>query len=925
MAASIPAPTPFLANCGSPTVPWSRWIKAFEFYYEAAQFKEPEGKEEAKPLKKSLLLHLLGFEGQRVARARQAIKENDTFAATKAELEKIFGEKPNVMVARYRFRQRQQLPGEDVKTFVAALRELTELCNYGAIQDDLIRDQLAEKTSNPRIRERLLTEKVEDLNLAKALSIAVSIEEASKEAKAMAPSTSSTAAVQSIRQPRGQKVAAKGRHRPAPAGRTAKPGGACTRCGRDHGPTTPCPAKGKTCEACGKKNHFRSCCRSQQAAVNAADEVITVYAVPGGDREVRATLELGPDRTAVSLMVDCGARVSLLSRQTADRISGAVTSPTTTKLRAYGGLPIQLSGVTELEVRYGEKAMQHRFFVAPGGDNIVGRDLMEKLGFRVDLSGQPPGIAEVSDLTADLQARYPTTFSGAIGCCTGAVHQPKVDPAVRPVQQPLRRLPLMRQEQVGAELDKMEKDGIIERVNASEWVSNLVVTAKKDGSIRICVDVREPNKALIVDKHPMPQLDEIASKIKKGRGRVFSKIDLKSGYMQMQLHESSRNLTAFITHKGLFRYRRVPFGLASAPAAFQRMLDDQAADLDGVEHILDDFIVYGRSEEEHDRRLEKLLQRLEDKGMTVNKQKCAFKQKEVEFFGFVISEAGIRPTESATAAIRDIRQPGDQKALKSFLGAANFLMRFVPHYADITEPLRRLLKADSNFDWTPECQRAFEAVKDAISKAPTLAHFDPKADTIVTTDASAKAIGAQLSQIQDGVERPVAFAARALTTTEQRYAANEREALASLWAMEKWHFYLYGRHFELRTDHQALQQLLLGPTGTGHRPLRIHRWCDRLLQYDFHVRYLPGNSNYVADLLSRWSSGSELNLIHLPDTPGPRVKAVTLEALTAGTAADETLRTAIRSVISGRWPADIDDVELRALWKVREQLSVWNN
>lgn len=192
--------------------------------------------------------------------------------------------------------------------------------------------------------------------------------------------------------------------------------------------------------------------------------MITVYAVPGGDREVRATLELGQDRTAVSLMVDCGAKVSLLSRQTTDRIAGAVTSPTTTKLRAYGGLPIQLSGVTELEVRYGDKAMQHRFFVAPGGDNIIGRDLMEKLGFRVDLSGQLPGIAAVSDLTADLQARYPATFSGAIGCCAGAVHQPKVDPAVRPIQQPLRRLPLMRQEQVGAELDKMEKDGIIERV-----------------------------------------------------------------------------------------------------------------------------------------------------------------------------------------------------------------------------------------------------------------------------------------------------------------------------------------------------------------------------------------------------------------------------------------------------------------------------
>ena len=452
----------------------------------------------------------------------------------------------------------------------------------------------------------------------------------------------------------------------------------------------------------------------------------------------------------------------------------------------------------------------------------------------------------------------------------------------------------------------------------------MVVGRRKSGALRICTDVRQANRAIIMDKYPMPQLEDITVRIKADDAQVFSKVDLKAGYMQLDLAEDARDLTAFITHQGLYRYKRVCFGLSSAPAAFQRALHDITSDLVGTVHILDDILIFS-SESDHDERLTALLDRLKERGITVNVDKCEFKKKELDFFGFKINKYGVQPTESHIEAILKIQVPKDVKSLRSFLGATNFLAKFVARYADMTEPLRKLLKTDGIWSWTEECQNAFETLKTAIAKPPVLAHFDPASPTILTTDASAVALGAQLSQLQDGVERPIAFAARSLTETERNYATNEREALAALWAMEKWHFFLYGRAFEVRIDHQSLKQLL-SAGGSGHKPLRLHRWCNRLSQYNFSVQHIPGEQNCMADLLSRWSSGAELaDRKDEQDIMAvmTRQRISNFEDIKDAMAQEECLQQVLEYVKSD-WPPEKHlNEEIRKYFKVRQHLTTW--
>lgn len=235
----------------------------------------------------------------------------------------------------------------------------------------------------------------------------------------------------------------------------------------------------------------------------------------------------------------------------------------------------------------------------------------------------------------------------------------------------------------------------------------------------------------------------------------------------------------------------------------------------------------------------------------INKEKSEFEKQEVDFVGHRISAKGVAPIHSHIEAITNIEAPKSLKQLRRLLGCAGYYRKFVPHYADIIEPLNELLRHDEDFRWSVDCKEAFESLKSALTSANVLAHIDPNLDTIVTTDASGVALGAVLSQIQiDSSERPVAFASRTLSSAERAYSVSEREALACMWACEHWHWFLYGRKFTIRTDHSALTTLLAGGT-KGRKPMRLLRWADRLNQYDFIVTYKPGVTNVVADMLSR--------------------------------------------------------------------------
>jgi RNase H-like domain found in reverse transcriptase/Integrase zinc binding domain/Integrase core domain len=346
-----------------------------------------------------------------------------------------------------------------------------------------------------------------------------------------------------------------------------------------------------------------------------------------------------------------------------------------------------------------------------------------------------------------------------------------------------------------------------------------------------------------------------------------------------------------------------------------------------VVNLLDDILIYGPTRVVHDQRLRAVLQRLSDHHATVNVEKTVIGASEVDFDGFSFSAGGVRPTASHTEALTQLKVPTNLKELRSFLGAVGFYMKFVDHYADIVEPLRNLQRQGVEWHWSHECQEAFDTVISSIVKTTSLNHFDVHATTtIVTTDASSVALGACLSQVVNGVERPVAFASRTLQSTERNYSATEREALACLWACEHWNFFLYGRKFLLHTDHQALQVMLMAP-GKGHRPLRLHRWADRILYYNPDIMYKSGERIAMADYLSRMSTDTrdtaDLSTVTVSSIFGSEDIPVVLETeLQAATANDPLLQMVLKYVQEGWCSRATLPAELKAYYDVRDTLSV---
>jgi hypothetical protein len=338
---------------------------------------------------------------------------------------------------------------------------------------------------------------------------------------------------------------------------------------------------------------------------------------------------------------------------------------------------------------------------------------------------------------------------------------------------------------------------------------------------------------------------------------------------------------------------------------------------------IDDIVVHGPDRTTHDQRLNEVFQRLRHHNLTVNAEKCTFAVNKVQFVGHWISGSGISPLSSNVEAVQRLSEPTTTAQVSSFLGMTNYYLRFMQGYADISAPLRSLLRKDAQWHWSMECQKAFDKLKQLITAAPILAHFSSEAETIVSCDASGLALGAVLSQIQGGQERPVAYASRALSPAEQKYAVGEREALACMWACEKWHVFLFGRKFLLRTDHQALISLL-SASGTGQRSLRLHRWTERLCRYTFRVEYRPGSSNQVADLLSRSPAPVEESVqetedsgecILLSSTWGP---SISQEQLEQESGVDVELQRVLKCTQEGWSGADVE--ELRPFWNVRDEL-----
>ena len=301
----------------------------------------------------------------------------------------------------------------------------------------------------------------------------------------------------------------------------------------------------------------------------------------------------------------------------------------------------------------------------------------------------------------------------------------------------------------------------------------------------------------------------------------FSKVDLKAGYHQILLDKESRSITTFITQRGLYRYKQLPFGISATSEVFQNAIQNALLGLARTCNITEDIIVWGSTDEEHDDRLNALFACLSSKGITVNPAKCLHKQDSLWFYGYTLTSQGLQADRKKIAAIQNTTVPQDVTKLGNFLGLVNYCDQFIRNFATLTAPLRELTKKGVKYEWTPAQQQAFEQVKDAIMADCLMGYYDPHKKTTLTVDASPYGLRAILSSVEkDGTARHVAYASCSLTEVEQKYSQTEKEALAVVWGCERFHMYLIGTKFDLFTDHKALEVIF---TPTSKPPARIER------------------------------------------------------------------------------------------------------
>ena len=430
----------------------------------------------------------------------------------------------------------------------------------------------------------------------------------------------------------------------------------------------------------------------------------------------------------------------------------------------------------------------------------------------------------------------------------------KIEEGTKPIFQRPYRIPQALEPEVKKMIDDMIASDIIEPTK-SAWNSPIVIIKKKGArGYRFCVDYRRVNQYLTPDNFPLPLIEESLDRL--GNRKIFSSLDFNSAYWAINLTEESKPLTAFTADNNHFQFRRMPFGIKTAPNCFQKIMNS----LFGGHHFclvyLDDLLVMSESHEEHLEHLEKLFKIISNAGLKLHPGKCSFMKDEIRYLGYIISKEGLHVDPDKTETIRKYPMPTNAKEVKMFLGLASFYRKFIKNFSEKVAPLNKLTHKDVDFVISEEVERSFKNLKEDLISTPVLAFPDFTKQFIVSTDASAIALGAVLSQVINNEEHPIAYASRSLNATEAKRSACEIELMAVLFALKKFRPYVYGRHFVLYSDNKALTWLrnMKDPSS------KLLRWSLKIADFDFEVKHRPGTQNKHCDALSRINIATSFNV-----------------------------------------------------------------
>ena len=438
-------------------------------------------------------------------------------------------------------------------------------------------------------------------------------------------------------------------------------------------------------------------------------------------------------------------------------------------LKPYAGDRLRPKGVIRAHVCYnGQEFEAGAYVVDSDGLALFGCDWLQNIVFdwcslhniKANVTSAPLSDGTRWPLDAR-RLRYAAVFGSDRGHLQPSCGHLTLRDGAQPKFLKARPMPYALRDRVGLELDRLEQDGILTKVSHSDWATPVVPIPKKDGSVHICGDFKVTvNPQLKVDQYPLPRIDDIFASL--GGGKHFSKIDLRSAYLQMEMDDESKTLLTLNTHKGLYRLNRLAFGIASAPAIWQRVMD-QLSGIPKTQCIIDHIIVTGETDDEHLRNLEMVLQRLLDAGLQAHPAKTRFFDAKTEYCGHAVSADGLHKLPAKVDVIHDAPQPTNVSQFRSFLGLVNYYARFLPNLSTTLHPLNRLLQHNTSWHWTDACTAAFDEVKRQIGSDLVLTHFHPDLPLHVASDASPYGLGAVLSHsMPDGTERPIAFASRTL-------------------------------------------------------------------------------------------------------------------------------------------------------------------
>ena len=685
---------------------WSKWKRRFQQYRLAAGLSEKSG-----PRQVSTLLYCMGETSEDVLDAT-GIEEKDKEDYDKVikQFDDHFQVRKNLIMERAHFNTMKQANGESVELFITALHQAASSCEFGTMKDQMIRDRLVVGVSDRSLSQKLQLE--ENLTLDKAKHLVRQHETVKGQGSSPKPEvTTEETTLDSMHMRQKKKHTATGQRQPTPQKRSTAP---CKRCGQGPHPFPECPAKNATCLKCLRTGHYTAYCLSKTVA-ELTNSLSTNAEDPNGDLYLDNietiggqawTEEIAINKQKVTFKVDTGAEVTAVPESTWSKLKlPTALQKSKRSLCGPDQKSLQVMGEASVILSWQQNSCQQTVYIIRGLKNsLLGLPAIRALGVL------PKQLASVN---ASITEQYKDLFTG-LGTFKGE-HTIRLKPDAQPFSlRTPRNVPLPLREEVKKELLRMEQLGVISKVTEpTPWCAGMVVVPKGSGKVRICVDLKPLNESVMRELHPLPKVDSTLAQF--AGAKIFSKIDTNSGFWQVPLSAESKLLTNFVTPYGRFYFNKLPFGISSAPEHFQRRMSELLADIPGVLCHVDDIVIFGDTQEEHDERLHAVLQRIQREGLTLNPAKCEFSKPRIHFLGHVIDANGVQPDPAKTDAVQKMSSPTSLSELRRIMGMLNQLNKFSPKLTELAQPLRELLSPKRAWLWTSAHEEAFRKIKEVSS------------------------------------------------------------------------------------------------------------------------------------------------------------------------------------------------------------------